>query len=136
MIHAVQRMLLVAAWQESASVWGRFDNQRATFGTHEKIILGAVALLLAGTLIWQVIARRRQREFWLNSAPRLFHELCRAHHLDHASRRLLKRLAAARGVKPAAHTFVEPKYFDTTNLPPALKSSASEIRLLRHKLFD
>lgn len=132
---ATHWMQLIATRQDSAGVWGRFDNQRPEFGIHEMIILGSVALLLAGTLVWQAMKRRRQREFWFNSASRLFGELCRSHHLDRSSRRLLKHLAAARGLKNATELFVEPEYFDMTSLPLALKPSASELRQLRHTLF-
>jgi hypothetical protein len=127
---------LLATREESFRVWGRFDHQRPGVGPFELIILSAVALLLAGTLIWQIVARRRQREFASNNPTRLFGELCRAHRLDRSNRRLLKQLAAAHGIKSAALLFVEPDYFDMTNVPPALKSLAGELRQLRHKLFD
>ena len=133
---AVHWMQLIAKHQESAGVWGRFDHQRADVGKIELILLIAVTLLLAGTLIWQRISRRHQREFVCNSTSRLFSELCRAHRLDRSNRRLLKQLATALGLKYAALLFVEPEGFDMTSLPPALKSSASEIRQLRHRLFD
>jgi hypothetical protein len=127
---------LLATWQESTGIWGRFDGQPATFSTFELVVLSAVALLLIGTLGWQLLPSRRRRDFRLNSPTRLFGELCRAHHLDRATRRLLKRLAAARGLKSPNVLFVEPDYFDVTNIPAALTVSTVELRRLRHKLFD
>ncbi len=138
MIHRTDnRLHLFATLQDTNGIWGRFDNQRPSFGTHEIImVVAVVALLLIATLIWQLFTRRRQRDFSRNSTLRLFGELCRAHRLDRPSRRLLKRLAAARGLKNSTELFVEPEHFDMTSLPPALKTSASELRQLRHKLFD
>ena len=105
-------------------------------GPYELIILTSVTLLVVGTIIWHTISRRRRRDFDYNSPPRLFSELCRAHKLTWSNRRLLKHLAAVRDLKCASSLFVEPDYFDLTNLPTALKPSAQELRQLRHKLFD
>lgn len=134
---SVLNLLLLASRQESVTVWGRFDHHRGpAFGTVELVLLGGVTLLLTCTLAWQLITRRPQREFRFNSPTRLFTELCRAHRLDRTNRRLLKQLAAERGLKNAALLFVEPEHFDLTNLPADLKSSAAELRHLKHKLFD
>lgn len=137
MIHSIIRaMPLLATWQESEGIWGRFDHQRPTLGVNELIILGVVIAAIVGTLIWQLIAGRRLHDFRCNSASRLFGELCRVHRLGRTSRKLLKQLAVARSLKSADLLFVEPEYFDLTNIPPALKSSANELRQLRHRLFD
>jgi hypothetical protein len=127
---------LLATWQESTGIWGRFDGRPATYSTFELLTIGAVVLLLAGALVWQFIPSRRRRDFRYDSRARLFGELCRAHHLDRSNRRLLKQLAAARSLKSPNVLFVEPDYFDMTNIPPILKASAHELRQLRHKLFD
>jgi hypothetical protein len=81
-------------------------------------------------------SRRQKLEFLHNSAPRLFNEFARAHRLNRANRRVLKKLAAANGVEHAAALFVEPVYFDSNELPPALAAATDEIRQLRHELFD
>jgi hypothetical protein len=70
-----------------------------------------------------------------NSAAQLFRELCRAHGLSHSHRRLLKRLATARRLTSPALVFVEPKHFDTTNLPASLLPSAKELQHLSAQLF-
>ena len=93
-------------------------------------------LLLLTLLVSFLLARRRQKEFLHNSPSRLFHELCRAHRLDLANRRRLKKLAAAENAESAAALFVEPKYFDAANIPQSLNSSANELRQLRSKLFE
>src|SRR5438132_1508487 len=134
---AVISLQLLAMHQEPAGVWGRFDDQRAKFATHELLILGGVTLLVLCAFIWQLALRRRhQRDFWFNSASRLFGELCRAHRLGRSNRRLLKQLAVARGLESASVLFVEPEHFDLTSLPPELKASASGLRQLRHTLSE
>jgi hypothetical protein len=47
----------------------------------------------------------------------------------------LKRLAAARGAASATILFVEPSYFDASNLPASLQRAASELQRLREQLF-
>jgi hypothetical protein len=105
-------------------------------GPYELLILSIVTLLVIVTIVWQSISRHRRRDFDYNRPARLFADLCRAHNLNWSSRRLLKHLAAARDLKCPATLFVEPEYFDMANIPPALKASASEVRQLRHRLFD
>ena len=93
-------LCLLAARPDSARVWGRFDHQRPTFGsTGWMIVAGLVALLAAAALLSHWLSKRRQRDFWYDSSSRLFRELCRAHRLDLANRRLMQKLAAARGVE-------------------------------------
>lgn len=129
---------LMNSWQLLATldpdgIGGHFDRLP---NTYELLILGSVTLLVIITIAWQAIARRHKRDFDFNRPPRLFADLCRAHKLNRSNRRLLKQLAAARGLKIAATLFVEPDYFDMTNVPPALKPTANDLRQLRHKLFD
>ena len=105
-------------------------------GPYELLILSFITLLVIITITWRSISRRRRRDFDYNRPARLFADLCRAHKLNWSSRRLLKHLAAARDLKYPATLFVEPQHFDVTNVPPALKGSATEIRQLRRRLFD
>jgi hypothetical protein len=128
---------LLAENPDDFRVWGRFDNQRPGFGTAEwTVLIGALTLLMLIAATSYIIAKRRRSEFLHNSPKRLFHDLCRAHHLHMRNRRLLKKLAAARGVENAAELFVDPQYFDAADLPQALQSAESELRQLRHTLFD
>lgn len=120
-----------------SEVWGRFDHGRASFGRTEMVLIaGATVLVVATWLISNWITRWRNATFMSNSAPKLFRELCRAHRLQMGDRRLLKKLAAARGIENAAELFVEPEHFEAAKLPQTLKSSAQELRELRHRLFD
>ncbi len=111
-------------------------NKLLTANWREVLILATVTLLVIITVIWQTISRRRRRDFDYDSPPRLFSDLCRAHRLNWSNRRLLKQLAVARGLKSPAALFVEPEYFDMTNVPSALKGSVAELRSLRRQLFD
>jgi hypothetical protein len=74
--------------------------------------------------------------FAIDSPRRLFRDLCRAHRLPYRSRRLLRRLAAARGIAEPARLFVDASCFDTANLPEKLTPAADDVRLLRHRLFE
>jgi hypothetical protein len=134
--HGVNIGLQLLAAQDYSSEWDRLRDWLDVVSPYEVLILTTVTLLVVVTVVWQVISRRRRRDFDYDRPPRLFSDLCRAHRLSWSSRRLLKHLAVARGLKSPAMLFVEPEYFDMTNVPPALKASAVELRQLRHKLFD
>jgi hypothetical protein len=111
-------------------------HRNTNFDTEWTILASLAVILALGLLISHWISRRRQKEFWCDNSSQLFHELCRAHRLDRANRRLMQKLAAARGVKNAAQLFVEPDNFDLAKLPSELNSSAGELRQLRHELFE
>jgi len=135
MSYALPIKIQLLALQDYSDEWSRLARL-FSFVSYELLILVAVTLLVVVTIAWQTISRRRRRDFAYDSPPRLFADLCRAHKLNWSNRRLLKHLAAARGLKCPATLFVEPDYFDMTNVPPVLKSSAAELRQLRHRLFD
>jgi hypothetical protein len=128
----LQHMLILAA----RSVWGRFDHERPRFdATHMWTILSIAALVVGLAVVSYRSSRRARREFDVDSATKLFRELCRAHRLSFGNRQLLKRLAAARSLSDPALLFVEPRHFDITHLPDQLRQSAEQIRRLRDRLF-
>lgn len=135
MTQGVPNGIQLLAAQNYSHEWDRLAHL-LNAGTCEVLILAAVTLLVIATIVWQRISRRRRRDFDYDRPQRLFADLCRAHKLNWSNRRLLKQLAAARHLKCPATLFVEPDYFDMTNVPAALKSSAGELRQLRHMLFD
>lgn len=135
MTHGIINGIQLLAAQDYSSEWDRLRDLLSV-GPYEVLILAAATLLVIVTIVWQVIFRRRRRDFDYDRPPRLFADLCRAHKLNWSNRRLLKHLAAARGLKFPAMLFVEPEHFDMTNVPSALKASAAELRQLCHKLFD
>jgi hypothetical protein len=130
-------LILLASQEEMHRVWGRFDNERPGITASQWIIvIGVVAIALLAGMVWQVARRRTTRTFSSDSSAKLFRELCAAHALRRASRRLLKRLAEARGLTNPAMLFVEPQHFEAKSLPAELKSSAKELRQISEMLFD
>jgi hypothetical protein len=129
-------LCLLAIRQDMYRVWGRFDHQHPSDGTNQMLILfGLAALLAVAMFVWLRAVRGPQRHFTSNSPSRLFRELCRVHGLNFSTRRLLKRLAAARGLPSAALLFVEPEHYDTSNLPANLQPAASELQRLHDQFF-
>jgi hypothetical protein len=127
-------------WELIASntrpIWGRFDHERPEFDNADLwTLVSMAALLIAVAVVAYRSSQRRKQEFTHDSPRQLFRELCRAHRLPLASRRLLKRLAAARHVADPAMLFVNSGHFETANLPENLNPSADEIRKLHERLF-
>jgi hypothetical protein len=129
---AMHQFLMLAA----RSVWGRFDHERPGFdSTHWWLLLGCAVLFAGFAVAIYRSSRRGESEFDVDSDAKLFRDLCRAHHLSSANRRLLRRLASARGVEEPARLFIEPKHFEPAHLPETLQSAADKIRRLRDRLF-
>lgn len=129
-------LALLSTRQEDFRVWGRFDHGKSN-GTEELIVLaGVTALLLLIAVASRVYLQRSRRTFASDNSSRLFRELAAAHGLNRAGRRLLHRLAVARGVANPTLLFVEPQHFEAQSLPEELKDSAAELRRLRAKLFS
>src|SRR3954467_13305384 len=98
MIEGISNGGHLLAAQDYSREWerlGRLFNS----GPYEVLILAAVTLLVLVAIFWQTFAKRRRRDFDYDRPARLFADLCRAHKLSWSNRRLLKQLAAARGVK-------------------------------------
>ncbi len=130
-------LILLASREEMHRVWGRFDHERPGITTNQWFIAVCVIVcLLLATLIYRVASRRSSRMFSSESPAKLFRELCAAHGLSLSARRLLKRLAEARGLASSALLFVEPQHFDTQNLPAELRPCANKLRQLRERLFE
>jgi HEAT repeat protein len=116
-------------------VWGRFDHHRPGFEpTHLWTLLSVAALLVTVAVVAYRSSRRSKVVFTDDNPRRLFRELCQAHRLSFLNRRLLRRLALAHRADPVL-LFVDPSYFETTNLPAELRSVTEKIRLLRDRLF-
>jgi hypothetical protein len=113
-------------------LWGRFDHQRPEYdaGYVLMVLIAAAVVAAAGLVLLRLLG-----SFRTESKRALFRELCRAHRLRTSRRRLLRRLAAARGLTHAANLFVEPRYFNTNNLPPSLQQAKGELQRLHDLLF-
>lgn len=134
--HVDNRLILLASREELHRVWGRFDRARPGLSTNQLMAIVAVlALASIAFVLWRLLKSRASRTFSSDSSARLFRDLCAAHGIKRSGRRLLRQLAEARGAIDPAVLFVEPQHFDTRNLPPELKESASELRTLNETLF-
>ena len=100
------------------------------------LIFAVTGVLVAGVLLWQLFSSWNNGRLPSNSPRGLFRELCRAHRIDRAGRRLLKRLAVARGVSPPVLLFVRPECFTVTDLPDDLNEHAMAIVRLDEILFS
>ena len=131
---SVEWLWLLAAWRTN---WrDTFNGVYFQSNTDEVwAIFIVTSVLVAGLILWQLIASRAYGRFPSNSPHSLFRELCRTHGLDRTRRRLLKRLAVARGIAPPALLFVQPECFATTNLSVDLSDQAEEIAELGVRLF-
>lgn len=126
-----QRFSLLTA-SPNGQVWRSFDQARPEYDPDQLLmILTFVAIVVTMGLL---LVRMRS-QFQTDSKRALFSELCRAHGLNASSRRLLKRLAAARRLSHAATLFVEPQYFDTSDMSPALQAAMDELQRLRDQIF-
>lgn len=97
------------------------------------MILGIIALVALAVwgLSWLLMRSEGERRAY--SPRKLFAQLCRAHGLDRAQRRLLKRVARHHGLTMAAQLFVEPHRFEGLEL--VLADQREALATLRATLF-
>jgi hypothetical protein len=131
---SIEQLLILAAWRTN---WrDSFNGVYFQSNTQEVwAIFIVTGVLVAGVLLWQLVTSRAYGRLPANSPRGLFRELCRAHRLDRPRRRLLKRLAVARQVSPAALLFVQPECFAAADLPGDLDDQAAAIAELEQRLF-
>jgi hypothetical protein len=96
--------------------------------------VGAAAIAV-GMALWSYWKRRNDMTEHCDDPHKLFRELCLAHGLDAASRRLLLQLADGLNLAQPARVFVMPGAFDKTRVPQALRGRIDELKQLRAKLF-
>lgn len=94
-----------------------------------------VALLIGGAKLWSYLKRRADMSEWCDDPHKLFRELCLAHKLDRANRRLLLQLVEMARFAQPAQIFVSPAAFEPARLPASLRSRADEVKRLRDRLF-
>jgi hypothetical protein len=132
---AIGSLVLVAV-RGASYRWGRFDHERPGFGATEfLLLLGMLAIVIFAASVAYSFAQRRKNEFWRNNPSRMFQELSRAHRLDLAERRLLKKLASARNIENPSLLFADPDLFETRS-EPGLNTAGTDLRQLRQQLFD
>jgi len=113
-----------------------FRHKQESFHPLELVgwFLLIVALFVGLGLLSRMLARRDKRQLY-NSPRALFNALCRVHDLDARSRRLLKRLAADRGLECPAQLFLSPDCFDSASWGPSLVPQATALSVIEKKLF-
>jgi hypothetical protein len=131
---SIECLWLLAAWRTN---WRDTFNGVYFQSNTEEVwaIFVVMGVLVTSVVLWQLVTSRAFGRLPSNSARGLFRELCRAHGLDRSGRRLLKRLAAARGVAPPALIFVQPQCFAVSGLPDDLNDQAEAIATLEQRLF-
>ncbi len=94
-------------------------------------LAAAVTLVVAAVLVLYLSLDRRDRQRKRNSPRGLFEELCKAHELSRAERKLLESIAAARRLADPGQLFVRPELLE--GLPG--EPTSAEQRALAAKLF-
>ena len=95
----------------------------------------AVALLIAGWAVYNYVKKRNDMSERCDDPHKLFRELCMAHQLDRASRRLLLHLADATQLAAAGAGLSHAAAFEPGRLPAALRGRVDELKRLRERLF-
>jgi hypothetical protein len=97
--------------------------------------VAAAVLIGAGVTGYRQLKKRNDMSEPCDDPHKLFRELCLAHQLDRASRRLLLQLAEACRFAHPAQVFLTPAAFEPGRLPSALRSRTEEVRRLGEQLF-
>lgn len=86
-------------------------------------VVGVIVLAVASVAlwtIWQYVARK-ERARRAYSPQHLFRQLCQAHGLDRAERKVLGRLVEQQGLEHPGRVFLEPERFDGDSGPMLVK---------------
>jgi hypothetical protein len=97
--------------------------------------IAAFVLITGGWALYVHLKRRNDMTARCDDPHKLFRELCLAHQLDRASRRLLLQLAAAWNFSQPAQVFLTPAAFEPSRLPADLRGRMDEVKQLRARLF-
>src|SRR4051812_46076106 len=134
-------MLLAEAASRAAARVTALDmgrGLRPPQGSFPWVSAASIAALLTATLfgVWLLIRYLKERDGDGYRCPRrLFNDLCRAHELDRASRKLLQRLAAAHHLAQPSLVFLDPDRFDTAQLDASWSQETTTLAELREQLF-
>jgi hypothetical protein len=126
---------LLAATRRSDRIGRRFQPDEAVISFQQFVIV-IVALLVGTILAWFIanqIKKRREQSY--DNPRRLFRELCRAHALSNAERKLLHQIAGFHQLANPNQLFVERELFDAPALATAI-GNRDNIDSLRGLLFD
>jgi hypothetical protein len=128
-------MPAIALWGAIAPVAqlsSRADNSGdQTTLTWVAVGAGLAAVLLAAGYLAARLARRHGS----HSHAALFRQLCRIHHLDRASRALLRRVAAQYRIAQPARLFVDPRWLDSAARSATPPGSREHLSAIQSRLF-
>lgn len=139
MIHTLPNLLarsvVLAEQGRFVDMGRRFRQGGATLDAQSVAFVLLVCALVA-LAVWG-LARYfafRERQGY-NSDRGLFRELCRAHELNSSSCRLLWQLARFQRLARPADLFIDPRRFETQQLPGPLAKRKDDIARLRDRVF-
>ncbi len=114
---------------------GRHFQRGAAWPAPQLVLLLVVIVLVAAgaSALARYLSYRERAS--CESPKALFVELCRAHQLDRASRRLLWQFARSQQLAQPAQLFVEPDRFQLERLPAKWRKRPADLVALREKLF-
>ena len=116
------------------SVSKRLQNSQG-LTVRDLLIFFAIGAAI-GTLVLVLTFIGRALGWWSrHSSGLLFRELCAAHQLNAANRRLLRKLAHSHKIADQASIFLMPEKFDEKALPPQLLRRSAEIAAIKETLF-
>ena len=137
-IELPQHMAFLAAGpstQRINDVAERFQTGGTQVSGTQIFVFCIVAVVL-GIVLWRVarlVALRDGRSYV--STKRLFRDLCRLHDLDWSSRRLLRRLALARGLNNPAQIFLQPAWLEPAEIPAEFRPFQAQLQEIEQRLF-
>ncbi len=137
-IHLLPYLLMADRAHMFRNMGSGFREKQENFNPAELVLwlLLLIGLFWALNALSHFLARRDKRQRPLYNSPRaLFRALCRVHKIDRPGRRLLKRLAAYRGLPHSAQIFLEPDAFNPAAVPPPLQAYAAQLTTLQRTLF-
>jgi hypothetical protein len=128
--------LLAAGALLGAGNLGAASRRADRVDTTEALVwLGVAGGMIALVCLVICLGSRLHRRRRYHSHGLLFRALCRIHGLDHRARRLLKQVARHHKLAQPARLFTEPKWLNPAGLRGALRRRATEVAILRNRLF-
>ena len=119
-----------------AGLGSEFRGSRAKLGWQDGVIaICTLAVIVLGIIALSRYLARYEQQRRTDNPWGLFHELCKAHQLDFASRWALRRLAKFHRLKHPALLFLEAQRFDDALEHPLLARDRGRLLQVRARLF-
>jgi hypothetical protein len=131
----IECAVLLADFEVVRNMGHRFQGKNAQLHWNDLFMLLTIVLAVALAAWFLTRVARRERHRRTNSPRGLFLELCQAHQIDRQSRKLLWRLAKHQEPSHPACLFLDPRRFESGQLPELLPSQLQRLVKLREQLF-